>query len=104
MPTSSVDTDASSKEPREGLASPGRDADGARARHAQDPASCEKRFQQRRTERAAEVRPSLGQIDAGARESALRPAHRSEVDVERGELFLSQPRDAEIPSFGDQPA
>ena len=44
-----------------------------------------------------------GKVHASAREYAARPPRRSEIDVERGQSFLSERGDGEIPPLGGQP-
>src|ERR1043166_8068439 len=80
----------SCEEPRERVAALGRDGHRARAPHAKDPAVLEVHLEERRAERAADVRPPLREVDAGARESAPLVESRLDVDAER-----RQPRSEE---------
>jgi hypothetical protein len=50
------------------------------------------------------VRAPLREIDAGAREHASASTCRIKVDVEGGELRLSQPRQHVVASVGREPA
>src|ERR1041384_6551319 len=94
----------SCEEPRERVAALGRDGHGARAPHAKDPAVLEVHLEERRAERAADVRPPLREVDAGARESAPLVESRLDVDAERRQPLLAKRGQAEIALIGGEPA
>src|SRR5262249_39292530 len=94
----------SCEEPRERFAALGRDGHGARASHAQDPAALEVHLEERRAERAADVRALLREVNTGPRESAPLVESHLDVDAERREPLLAERSQAEIALIGGEPA
>src|SRR5580658_3020421 len=60
------------------------DAHGAGVAQALDPAECRATAQQRRADRATEMRAALGPIQAGAAERPFAGSRRDEIDTEPG--------------------
>src|SRR5206468_7576677 len=67
-----------------------------------DPAALAQRLQQRRAQRAADVRAALGPVDARARRRAAGAEHRLDVDAERVQRPGADRKSTRLNSSHDQ--
>src|SRR5579862_899169 len=82
----------------------GRDPQGAHLRLLDHPSPPQRELQQRRPQRAAQMRPALAPVQTGKGQSSPQPEHFLYVDAQRLQVAASRARDLIITSPSPTPS